>query len=167
MAYRSLSASPPPYTCAEEGSKDAPKADGLTQRVRRFLTFNLAVDYRCQSHLREQDKLQSDDFRHFVRMAALLAEVNHDWFTIKEAYKRDEAIVEYLDYHLARPAAALNVPLPAVAMMIKFYPKYMDCVGKYTSWFYYFNLAKIGLFAPKLLLDELVLLPAVVRDPVL
>ncbi|GIZ41124.1 hypothetical protein CKM354_000444000 [Cercospora kikuchii] len=110
---------PPAYTLYPTNSRTDSSPE-ITERLRRFLSFCLAVDYGLRT--RTPDQITSDDFCHFARLAkrcykAFPSSRGHIMSYVGNVVSDDPFITE----HLLTPAQALGIPSQAVLSMLRIF----------------------------------------------
>ncbi|CAK1358693.1 uncharacterized protein RHO25_007275 [Cercospora beticola] len=110
---------PPPYTLYPRNSRTSCSPD-ITERLRKFLSFCLAVDYEL--HTRTPDQITLDDFCHFAGLArrcdkAFPSSRGHIMSYVGNVVSDDPIITE----HLLKPAQALGIPNQAVLSMLRIF----------------------------------------------
>lgn len=119
---------PPPYTLDPTNSRTSCSPE-VTERLRKFLSFCLAVDYGLRT--RTPDQITLDDFRHFAGLARRCYKVFPSsrgpvMSYVGNVVSDDPIITE----HLLTPAQALGIPSQAVLSMLRIF---VGSLGPVTS----------------------------------
>lgn len=100
--------------------------DAETMRLRNFLLYCLAVDYRVPIKL----SLDASDRVHYLEMAFLLEDLNKVGKAHLKAHER-ATLGPYFWKYLQAPCIRLGIPVDcAIAMVLRFY-KYQNLIGRY------------------------------------
>lgn len=129
-----------------------------TKRLRNFLLYCLAVDYRAPIPL----AISESDREHFREMSALIWDLqNVDSLHLTTEDRR--ALAPYFWKHLHAPCTSLGIPVEAAVQIVVRYSKFLTLTGQYKGCVHglLHNYPACRL-ARKLLLDRSVLIPHLV-----
>lgn len=130
-----------------------------TKRLRNFLLYCLAVDYRAPIPL----AISESDREHFREMSATIWDLqNVDSFHLTMEDRR--ALAPYFWKYLHAPCTSLGIPVEAAVQIVVRYSKFLTLTGLYKGCVHglLHNYPACRL-ARKLLLDRSVLIPHLVR----
>lgn len=145
----------------DEMGNNADKDDAETKRLRNFLLYCLAVDYRVPIKL----PLDLSDREHYLEMAFLLEDLDSVRKAHLKAHERATLAPYFWKYSQA-PCIRLGIPVDcAIAMVCRFY-KHQNILGRYKGCAHgvlaYFGTERL---AAKISMDRSILVSRLTASP--
>lgn len=133
-----------------------------TKRLRNFLLYCLAVDYRAPIAL----TISESDREHFREMSATIWDLQVvDSHALLHLEKEDrKALAPYFWKYLHAPCTSLGIPVESAVQVVLRYSKFLTLTGQYKGCVHGLLHNREPYFlVGKLLLDRIVLIPHLVR----
>lgn len=133
-----------------------------TKRLRNFLLYCLAVDYRFSCSL----SIPAEDREHFLELSKILQDMRtrHGYGPHMEAGDR-MAFAPYLWKYLHEPCTSLAIPVESAVGIVVRYAKFLNFYGRYKGCIHgVLHNCGIGMLAQKMSTDRSILIPRLVTS---
>lgn len=128
-----------------------------TKRLRNFLLYCLAVDYRYPCSL----SIQAPDREHFLELSGVLQSMRTRHAFVQHMSQDDRiGLAPYLWKYLHEPCNDLAIPVESAVGIITRYAKYLNFYGRHKGCIHgVLHGCGIGMLAQKMSIDRSVLIP--------
>lgn len=132
-----------------------------THRMRNFLLYCLAIDYRFPCQLSVSAQRQE----HFLGMRRLLKNLQTIRETVHLTAEDRRKLAPYLWKYLHAPCASLGIPVESAVIMIERYAKFVNVLGRYKGCVHgVLHTYGPARLAAKLSMDVNILVPCLVTS---
>jgi hypothetical protein len=169
---------PPPYTvvpkmddpsavlqstiaAVTQGRTEEPMFNQEAERLRRFMSFCLAVDYQCPTNI----QLSASDRAHFIALSVCASDLakSHDWTCL--TWRERKILAPYFWRYLHAPCHALELPVDQAVMAIARYSRFATPAGRYKGCVYGLLHANgPETLAYKLHMDRVLVIPRIIPE---
>jgi hypothetical protein len=132
-----------------------------THRMRNFLLYCLAIDYRLPCPL----NISAQRREHFLSMRRLLRELQRIRETVHLTAQDRRKLAPYLWKYLHAPCASLGIPVESAVVVIERYAKFVNMLGHYKGCVHgVLHTYGPDRLADKISMDRSILVPGLVTS---